>query len=251
MAGSAESLTGAGFGPWSVLVAATGAVLAGVAAAWAGQLIGGASAAAALVGFAVGVTAIGWYWPRHAGRHRRTFGAANRVTLLRVVGTSWAAALSMESVFAGLPPPGQLLLVALGAGCLVLDGVDGRLARSRGEASAFGARFDMETDAALLLNLSVAVAAVTPAGWWVLAIGGLRYLYVGVSWVVPALRLPLPVRYVRKVIAVVQGVVLLLALALDLVGGVPDELSVLILAGALAALCWSFGRDVVWQWRHR
>ena len=237
--------------PGAVLVAAVGAVLAGLTAAWAAQLIGGASVAVTVAGFALGVTAIGWHWPRTVGRERGTFGAANRVTLLRVVGTSWAAALSVESVFAALPPAGQLLLVALGTGCLVLDGVDGRLARARGEASAFGARFDVETDAAQLLSLSLAVAALTPIGWWVLAIGGLRYLYVAVSWVVPALRLPLPFRYVRKVIAVVQGVVLLLALTLDLVPGFPPELSLLLLAGALGALCWSFGRDVVWQWRHR
>lgn len=250
MAGSAE-LGGSHFGPWAVLLPASGAFLAGLTVAWAGQLIGGESVAVGLVGFVLGVTAIGWYWPRTVGRERDTFGAANRVTLLRVVGTSWAAALSVESVFAGLPPVGQLLLVALGAGCLVLDGVDGRLARSRSEVSAFGARFDVETDAALLLSLSLAVASLTSAGWWVLAIGGLRYFYVAASCVVSALRLSLPFRYVRKVIAVVQGVVLLLALALDLVPGFPPELSLLLLAGALVALAWSFGRDVAWQWRHR
>jgi phosphatidylglycerophosphate synthase len=251
MAHSADPLAGGHFGPWVVLVPATGAVLAGLTVAWAGQLIGGSSVAVSLVVFAVGVFAIGWYWPRTEGRERDTFGAANRVTLLRVVGTSWAAALSVESAFGPLPPAGQLLLVALGTGCLMLDGVDGRLARARGEVSAFGARFDMETDAALLLSLSVAVAGLTPTGWWVLAIGGLRYVYVAASRVVPALRLPLPFRYVRKVIAVVQGAALLLALALDLVPGVPQELSLLLLAAALVALCWSFGRDVVWQWRHR
>ena len=56
------------------------------------------------------------------------------------------------------------------------------MARARGETSAFGARFDMETDAALLLALSLAVPALGVAGWWVLAIGGLRYAYVAAGW---------------------------------------------------------------------
>ena len=69
-------------------------------------------------------------------------------------------------------------MIIMGTLCLTLDGVDGRVARARGEATAFGARFDMETDAAMLAVLSVAVAALGIAGWWVLAIGAMRYGYV-------------------------------------------------------------------------
>ena len=39
----------------------------------------------------------------------------------------------------------------------------------------------METDAAMLAVLSVAVAALGIAGWWVMAIGALRYGYVATS----------------------------------------------------------------------
>ena len=39
------------------------------------------------------------------------------------------------------------LLVALAAVALVLDAVDGRVARRTGTVSPFGARFDMEVDA--------------------------------------------------------------------------------------------------------
>ena len=57
----------------------------------------------------------------------------------------------------------------------------------------------METDAAMLAVLSVAVAALGIAGWWVMAIGALRYGYVATSLLVPALRTPLPYRYSGKV----------------------------------------------------
>jgi phosphatidylglycerophosphate synthase len=140
-------------------------------------------------------------------------------------------------------------MIIMGTLCLTLDGVDGRVARARGEASAFGARFDVETDAAMLVVLSVAVAALGIAGWWVVAIGALRYGYVATSLVVPALRTPLPYRYSAKVIAVAQAVALLAALTLKLTHG-EHWLSNTLLLAALTSLCWSFGRSVIWQLRH-
>lgn len=66
----------------------------------------------------------------------------------------------------------------------------------------------------------------------------------------PALRIPLEVSFSRKVVAACAAVALMLALAVDLVWpGWPA--SVIILIG-LGGLCWSFGRDAVWQVReHR
>jgi phosphatidylglycerophosphate synthase len=136
----------------------------------------------------------------------------------------------------------------MGTLCLTLDGVDGRVARARGEATAFGARFDVETDAAMLAVLSVAVAALGIAGWWVMAIGALRYGYVATSLFVPALRTPLPYRYSAKVIAVVQALALLAALTFRLTHG-EHWVSTTFLLAALALLCWSFCRDVIWQLR--
>jgi phosphatidylglycerophosphate synthase len=126
--------------------------------------------------------------------------------------------------------------------------VDGRVARARGEATSFGARFDVEIDAAMLIVLSVAVAALGLAGWWVLTIGGMRYGYVAASLLVPALRIPLPYRYSGKVIAVVQAVALLAALAFGLTHGAHWVPTAFLLT-ALALLCWSFSRSVIWQLR--
>lgn len=210
----------------------------------------------ALLGYLGGGTAILSYW------RRRRLGAANLVTLSRVVGTCWVIGLALQATedrlsrTDRLDQAGLIAIIAVGAGCLVLDGVDGHLARARGESSAFGARFDMETDAALLLALSLAVAALGLAGWWVLAIGLMRYAYVAASWIGPrrirvALRTPLPYHYSRKVVAVAQAIALLLALLLAVIG-IAERYALLpslILAAALAALCWSFGSDVAWQLR--
>ena len=251
MAGSPELLIGRRR-PWHALLpAATAAVLGVVAGSWV-EIIDPTAAGVALLCFAVGAALIAQRWPRAGPPSESvTFGVANSVTLVRVVGTSWAAALASQALLGDLPRSGQALLAVIGTVCLILDGVDGRLARSRGEVSDFGARFVVETDAALLLVLSVAVGAVGAVGWWVLAVAGTRYVYVAASWVVPALRIPLPYSYTRKVVAVIQGVALLVVLVLDLLTGsagwVPDT----VLALALAALYWSFGRDVVWQLRQR
>ncbi len=64
------------------------------------------------------------------------------------------------------------------AALLLLAGRGGWLARRLGAASAFGARFDMEVDAAMVLALSLLVLAAGQAGTFVLASGAMRYLFV-------------------------------------------------------------------------
>lgn len=171
-----------------------------------------------------------------------TLGPADRVTLTRVVLTGGVVALVAQSFVADVPVP---LLVALAAVALALDAVDGHVARRTGTASAFGARFDMEADAWLILVLSVYVSH--ELGWWVLMIGAARYVFVAASRVLPWLRRPLPYRYWRKVVAATQGVVLTVT-ASGVLPGPADQIVVLI---ALALLTESFGRDVVWLWRRR
>jgi phosphatidylglycerophosphate synthase len=135
--------------------------------------------------------------------------------------------------------------VTLAAVALVLDLVDGPLARRTGTATALGARFDGEIDAFLILALSVYVA---PAyGAWVLAVGAARYVFLAGEWLLPWMRAPLPRRHWRRVVAGTQGVVLTVAAA-DLL---PHTLMEVLLAAALALLAASFSSVVWWLWRHR
>lgn len=169
-------------------------------------------------------------------------GPADVVTLTRTVLACVLAALVVN------PSPGQPaaeVVVPLAALALVLDAVDGRVARATGTVSAFGARFDGEADAFLILVLSVHVAP--SYGWWVLAIGAARYAFGVAGWVWPWLRRPLPFRYWRKVVTAVQGVTLVVAAA----GVLPRTVTYAALVAALALLTESFGRDVAWTWRHR
>ncbi|MEV2277039.1 CDP-alcohol phosphatidyltransferase family protein [Nocardiopsis sp. NPDC049922] len=166
---------------------------------------------------------------------RRGLGFADGITLVRAVLGGGVLALAVDggAVWA---------LVALAAVALALDLVDGAVARGNGTESGFGAAFDMETDALLILVLSAYVALAL--GPWVLVIGLMRYAFGAAAWAAPWLRGPLPPSRARKVVAAVQGVVLVIAAA----GVLPVAAATVLVASALAALVWSFGRDVLGLW---
>ena len=173
-------------------------------------------------------------------------GPANQVTLARATLVGGVTALVADVVAAGARGAVPVaVLVVLASVALALDGVDGQVARRTGTTSPLGARFDMEVDAVLILVLSVFVAG--SLGWWVLAIGALRYVFVAAAWALPWLTAPLPPRFSRKAVAAVQGVFLVVAGA----GFLPSVLTYGMVVAALGALCWSFGRDVVWLARPR
>jgi len=165
------------------------------------------------------------------------FGAANAVTATRSMLVGVATALVVAAL---VGTASTALLVTIVAIALALDGVDGYVARRTGSVSELGARFDMEVDAFLLLVLSVYDAPLV--GWWVLAIGLMRYAFVVVAWLVPWFGRTLPYRYWRKVVTAACGIALTVVAAQLL----PPVANVLIAVAALGLLVESFGRDVVW-----
>jgi phosphatidylglycerophosphate synthase len=167
-------------------------------------------------------------------------GPANAVTLVRATLVGAVAALVVD----GWSRPVHVLpVVVLSTVALLLDALDGWVARRTRTATAVGARFDMEVDAFLILVLSV--QASRAFGLWVLAIGLARYLFVAAGPVWPWLREPTPTRYWRKTVAAIQGVVLTAAVA----GILPHPVTFAALVAALTLLAESFGRDVWWLWQ--
>jgi phosphatidylglycerophosphate synthase len=220
------------------------------AAAVAGQLLllaalGATSGLGPLGGLAgLGYTAclLGLLARGMRGAGRRSLGPADLVTLTRALLVGSVTALVVDGLVTGATAVAAL--VALAAGALVLDAVDGPVARRTGTVSPVGARFDMEVDAFLLLVLSAHVAGLV--GAWALAIGALRYAFVAAGWAWPWLRGPLPPSYAAKTVAALQGVVLVVASA----GVLGDRLTVVLVAAALALLTWSFARSVRLLGRH-
>jgi phosphatidylglycerophosphate synthase len=165
---------------------------------------------------------------------------ADWVTLIRAVLIAGVAGLVADSFSR---PVSLTALVTLSTVALVLDAVDGQVARRTGTATPLGGRLDGEVDAFLVLLLSIAVSQ--DYGSWVLIIGAARYALLLAGWLMPWLAAPLPPRYWRKVVAAVQGIVLTIAAS-----GLPDRLTGMIaVAAALLLLAESFGRDVIWLYR--
>jgi len=169
------------------------------------------------------------------------FGPANGVTTIRAMLAALAAGL------VGHPASPAVLWPVIGLTALmaVLDGLDGSLARSTRMASAYGARFDMETDAAFILVLSALVWQHEKAGAWVLCCGLMRYAFVAAGWMRPWLAQPLRATRRGKAVAVCQ----LLGLGVALAPIVPWPASAAVAGVTLAVLGWSFAIDVAWLWR--
>jgi phosphatidylglycerophosphate synthase len=189
------------------------------------------------VGVAVMVTRISVYHP-----HTR-FGAANVITLIRLIITSLSAGLVVEVLLThrSLTPALMWFFFAVATLGLVLDAVDGRLARRQGLESPFGSRFDMEVDALQILLLAIIAFAMGKAGAWVLMSGALRYIYVAAGAVWPRLNGPLKPSWRRKTIAAIQSTAVTVLLAPI----IAPPASTAIAAIALGLLVYSFAADVV------
>ncbi len=176
--------------------------------------------------------------------HKR-FGLANGITALRAAITSIVAATVFLAENLNSEEAAIWTLTALVLGALALDGVDGFFARRLQQASAFGARFDMEVDAFLILILSIAGFALGKAGLWILLIGLMRYAFVLAQYFVPRLKGDLPASFRRKLVCVVQ----VAALCVVLTPIITPPYSNIIALLALASLTYSFAVDTIWLLR--
>jgi hypothetical protein len=105
----------------------------------------------------------------------------------------------------------------------------------------------MEVDSALALILAVNAYSAGTAGAIVLLIGIPRYAFVLAGLLLPWLDRPVPERFSRKVVCVVQ-IATLIFLQLPPVAA---DLANPVVAVVALSLVWSFGRDVIWLWRNR
>lgn len=174
-------------------------------------------------------------WPHGA------LGWANRVTLFRGV----LIALVAGALATGAFTQAIWLWLVVATIALMLDGVDGWIARRTQSFTPFGARFDMELDALLILLLCIGLIQLESLGLWVLLIGVMRYLFIAASWQFTWLAAPLFASFRRKLVCVWQVSALLLALT-----PLTHPLFASLLAlSALISLAYSFGMDSWWLYK--
>lgn len=200
----------------------------------------GACGAAALTGASWPLAAVAvWSFAGlfRAGRGTFTpsgkFGAANWATTLRLalVVTLGLGAYGREGT----------VLASLALLVFFLDGLDGLLARRLGEASDFGAHYDMETDALFVLVLELQLWFGGSLGPWILTTGLLRYIYVlAVALRPQASEMPRwwVARYAFAVLVI--GLVLAMMLPGPLGAGAAVVGTVAVSASFVRSAVWSF-----------
>ncbi len=196
--------------------------------------------AAALLLQALLLASVARLWPDAA----RPLGPANAVTLARAALVAVIASALGHGEGGAQPATGLAVLAGI---ALLLDGVDGQVARRLRCASAFGARLDMEIDAFLMLVLCALLWQLDKAGAWVLAIGGMRYAFVAAMPLWRWLDAPLPDSFRRKLVCVWQVLTLLLCM----LPVVTPAIAAPLLALSLALLGASFALDIAWLYRNR
>lgn len=170
------------------------------------------------------------------------FGTANWITLARaglncVLLGALAGGDALSAVSAA--HAGWLFITAASIS-LALDGIDGRCARRSGQCTVFGARFDTDVDALLVITLAVAAISLDRVGAWAL-LAAAPYPFwrvAGLRW--HRLTAPLAPSPWRKLAFGVQVGTLLAALVPSLPAGWAPWL----VASALAVVLVSFGRDL-------
>ncbi len=186
--------------------------------------------------------------PRMPRRSR--FGWANTVTLLRA---SWLCLLLAEGVLLGLESSSARFwsdsrwLAFLALAFLLLDGLDGWLARRRQAETTFGARFDMEVDGLFVLTLSLLLLLDERAGAWIVLAGASRYLFQLGGWLWPWMAALLPSHRRRKMVFVFVS----LALIAGLWPGWSQPMGQAIVISALLFFALSLGTDLLWLLRQR
>lgn len=171
-----------------------------------------------------------------------TLGLCNVMTILRATSiTIMAGLLAVPEALDPVTGLGWgLVLVALIT--LMLDGVDGWAARRARLHSAFGARFDMESDVAFAIVMAALAWQSGQVGLWFLALGLMRPAFLVLGWLNPALRQPLPDAFWRKTVAAMQMIVQVVILAPI----VPPNGAALLAMGLLAMVGTGFAHDIRW-----
>ena len=211
------------------------AALLGILSATAGLGVAGW-----ITGLATGAAAAALITAARMRSDQPAIFPADWVTMTRALLIAGVAGLVADSFVRPVP---TIALVTVATVALVLDAVDGQVARRTGTASALGGRLDGEVDAFLILLLSIFVSE--KYGGWVLAIGAARYVFLLAGWLMPWLTAQLPPRFWRKVVTAMVGIVLTVAAS----GLLNRIIGMIAVAAALLLIAESFGRDVIWLYR--
>lgn len=233
-------------GTLSALSGLTALLTLTLVALYSGQSVFGTASVIVTSGvWLISVAIIFFYVRFH--QHKK-FGHANVITTLRAaVASILAGCIPVAAVLHNANPSVAWIIAITATVTLCLDGLDGYLARKANLCSAFGARFDMETDAFLAFIITLILWQSEKVGLWVIGLGVLRYAFILASMKYKALQGELFPSMRRKTVCVIQ----VGALCLMLFPAISSNEATVLGVIALGFLIWSFAVDVVWLNNHR
>jgi len=168
------------------------------------------------------------------------FGFANHITIIRASLVVLTASLIGESETAYVAWVATIIAMSI----VILDGFDGWLARRSQMVSKFGARFDMETDAVLIMVMSILVWQHGKAGMWILLGGFMRYAFVFAGLLLRWMAAELTSTRRAKTMSICH----MIGLTFALLPFVLKPVSVIVVSVSLLALALSFVIDVYRLW---
>lgn len=163
---------------------------------------------------------------------------ANVVTTVRAAGAVCCAGLVAWELSGRMPSAHRRWLPWVSAPTLLLDLVDGAVARRTDTVTVGGGRYDMEVDAAMVAILSARLVPTCPPA---LVVGSSRYLLAAGGALRPRWRRPVRPRPFRKRVA--AGVATLLWVTTLPGSGRAVRCGAVLTA--LGLLSWSFGSQVL------
>ena len=186
--------------------------------------------------YAAIAVAIVMFLPLHLPQSR--FGPANRISLLRgliiavLAGFAWNTPAS---------PDVEWVVFILASCALVLDGVDGTVARRSGMASELGARLDRELDGLLTLVLCCVIYLSGRVEAFVLIAGMMHYAFLVARKLNLMSATSLPPSFRRQAAGVLSSVLLVVCCAPSMGASVDMGLALTV----IVLLTTSFSCDII------
>ena len=178
------------------------------------------------------------------------FSLASKITYMRL---TISLLLLIASVNSGIDKAifeifyNENIFIILALVSLILDGLDGSIARKYGNSSKFGELFDQESDNFLMFVLSISLYINKDIGIYVFLIPAYRYIFnvlmIKYTW----LKNTLPDSLFRKSACVLTT--LLMIISHDTYFNV--YISNFIIVFALFIITFSFSKDIIWLYGNK
>jgi len=141
----------------------------------------------------------------------------------------------------------ERMIVILGMIALLLDGLDGFIARKYDHVTKFGEKIDQESDNFLMLVLSISLYLNREIGAYIFLIPLYRYLFIFFMSKYDWLKTELPISQFRKFACAVTT--LFMVVAQDVYFDPENTLFLVILS--LFIITFSFAKDIIWLYRNK